>query len=363
MKKRSFRFTRWVLPAVVILAVVCGAVTGAQAKPYYEDKVITLVLPTGAGGGADVWTRMITKNLPRHIPGNPSIVVRNMPAAGGLVGANFAYAARGNGRTIMLATGKVIMNNLLRPKGTVYELSKMHPVYAAPFGNIMYAKRELVPTRKDIVKAKGLIWGHSAATGGTSTIWIIAKTNLGIKSQDILGYGGSGPSRLAFLSGETNVTGAGVDSYVANFKALVDSGEVIAIMQSGLLDADGNVAKDPAAPPEIPTVKELAVEIHGKAPSGMLWEVYKMILSTRSFDNITVMPPTTKPEYVDIIRKAFVDMVNDKEFLADADRLAKHATHRSGMALVKAYKSSMNADPKVVQFLKDFLAKNYNIVF
>jgi tripartite-type tricarboxylate transporter receptor subunit TctC len=363
MQKKIFFFDPRILIVIITFVLVFGVSTGAQAKPYFEGKVIKLVLPTSAGGGADILTRMIVTHLPRYISGKPNIVIRNMPAAGGLVGANYAYKAKGDGKTIMLATAKVIMNNLLRPKGTVHKLEEMHPVYAAPFGNIMYSRPELVPTPKDIMTAKGLIWGHSAATGGTSTVWIIAKANLGYKSQDILGYGGSGPSRLAFLGGETNVTGAGVDSYGPSFKPLIDKGEAIAVMQSGLLDADGNVVPDKAAPPGIPTVKELYEEIYGKSPSGMLWDVYKMILSTRSFDNITSLPPKTKPEYVDIFRKAFVDMSKDKEFLADADRLAKYATHRVGMDLVKAYNKSMNFDPKVVQYLKDYLTKHYKIVF
>ena len=362
MKKRIFMLTRWLFPAVFILVVISGAVTGAQAEPYYKGKAITLINTSAAGGGGDIWARMVVRHLQRHVPGKPSIVVRNMTAAGGLVAANHVWHAKPDGRKILFGTGKTVTTNLVRPKGTEFKLEEMLPLYAAPFGVVFYFKPGIVSSPKDIVNAKGIIWGHGAATGGTSSVWIYSKAILGFKSKDILGYSGSGPAKLAFYSGESNAMGAGSDSYVAAYKIPCEKGEMVALFQCGLLDPDGNVIRDPSAPP-IPTTQEVYEEIYGKSPSGPMWDVYKLGLTTRTYDNPIVMSPRTKPEYYKIMQKAFVDMSKDPEFIKTAKLLAPSAVHLTGDRLTKGFAKQVAGDAKTIKLMKDFLTKNYDIVF
>jgi len=353
---------RMMFTAVIIFFLVLGVFTGVQAEPYYKGKVITLIVGVGAGGGADITARMVANHLGRFIPGNPSIVIQNMPAADGLVAANTIWHAKGDGKKILFGAGKNVTANLLRPAGTEFKLQEMPPLYASPFGVVFYFKPGLVASPRDLPKAEGLIWGHGSPTGGTSSSWIFAKALIGFKSKDILGYSGSGPAKLAFLSGESNCMGGGSDGYRSSFKSEADKGEIMPLFQSGLLDPGGNVVRDKLAPP-VPTTQEVYEMIYGKSPSGPMYDVYKMTLSTRTYDSPVLMPPSTPAEYVNILRKAFVDMVKDPEFLKAADKIVPGCTHITGDELVKGFASQVAGDEKTIKYMKDYLTENYGVKF
>ena len=140
MQKQFFLSYRWISTAVIILVVVFGMFTGVNAAPYYKGKVIAFVIPTAPGGG-DMLARINAKYLTKHIPGNPNILVRNMPAAEGLAAGNLVYNSKPNGKMLLKSNGKVLMNNLLRPRGINYRLDKMTPLYASPFGGLTIAVR------------------------------------------------------------------------------------------------------------------------------------------------------------------------------------------------------------------------------
>lgn len=362
MKRRTFYFGQRLLPVAIIVGLVFGVLANGTAADYYKGQAITFVVPTTAGGGGDFWARLISNRLGRFIPGNPIIVVRNMPTAEGAVAGNLVWHAKPDGKTLFFATGKITIMNILKPTGVEYQLEKMHPVYASPFGVVFYFKPGLVPELKDIVKTKGLIWAHTAATGGTSTLWIFSKAVLGFESKDVLGYNGSGPAKLAFVTGEANVTGAGSDSYVTSWKGDLERGTAVGLFQSGILDPDGNVIKESKIPP-LPTTKDLYELIYNKTPSGPAWDAFKLSLASRAYDNTVLMPPTTKLEYVRIMGKAFEDMAKDPEFLKEADRLAKGATHIVGEPLTRGYAARISGSPETVQFMKRYLSEKYDVRF
>ncbi|MDI7261098.1 MAG: hypothetical protein QME90_14415 [Thermodesulfobacteriota bacterium] len=362
MRRDIFPLGRGLLLSVILFGLIFSVFKNATAADYYKGQVITFLVPTSAGGGADIWARLISNNLGQFIPGNPTIVVRNMPTSAGVVAGNLAWHAKPDGKTLLFCLNKIFISNMLRTQGAEYYLEKMHPVYAAPFGVTFYFKPGLVPEPKDIVKTKGLIWAQSPPTGGTSIVWVFAKAVLGFESKDVMGYGGSGPSRLAFITGEANCTGDGSDGYVTSWKGDIERGTAVALFQSGKLDADGNVVKESHLPP-IPTVKEIYEQIYGKAPSGPSWVVYKLLLGCRAYDNSTLMPPTTKPEYVRIIRKAFEDMAKDPKFLKEADRLAKGAIHIVGEPLTRGYAARISGSPETIEFMKKYLSEKYDVRF
>jgi hypothetical protein len=165
------------------------------------------------------------------------------------------------------------------------------------------------------------------------------------------------------MTGEANCTGDGSDGYVTSWKGDIERGTAVALFQSGKLDADGNVIKESHLPPIIPTTKEIYEQIYGKAPSGPAWVVYKLLLGCRAYDNSTLMPPTTKPEYVRIVRKAFEDMARDPNFLKEADRLAKGCTHIVGEPLTRGYAARISGSPEIIEFMKKHLSEKYDVRF
>jgi hypothetical protein len=106
-----------------------------------------------------------------------------------------------------LATAFVEMGKRLR------KLEEMYPFYGQPEGQFYVIKPGLIKEPKDILTAKGLIFGHNVPTAGTTTPFLVAHELLGFECKMVLGYAGSGPSRLAFLAGESNVCGGGTGGY------------------------------------------------------------------------------------------------------------------------------------------------------
>ena len=363
MQKRTVLFVRHAIPVLITFVLVFGVFTGAQAGVDFKGKAIVFLVPSSPGGGTDIFGRFIANNIKRHLPGEPNIVVRNMPAAGGLTGTNTVYRSRPNGRTALVSTAKVVMANVLRPKGTEFWMEKMQPIYASPIGLVYYSAAGLIKEPKDIMNVKGLIFGHGAPTAATSGCFIWGQELLGFKTEKaIFGYGGSGDTRLAFHSGEINCSGGSTLDYNVVIKSLVKKGEVTPLFQSGVIDENGNVVREESAP-DVPTVPELYEQIYGKKPSGPVFDVVKLIVGVRTFGKGIILPPTTPPEIVDTYRDAVAKMVKDPKFLKDAAKLNPGAPHFSGKKLELAYPGGVTADPKVIEFMKEKLNAKYGVIF
>ncbi len=359
MRRRIFSAGRGLLSGVMAVVLLLGLLGAAKAAPYYQGKVIVFVVPSSAGGGGDMWGRMIARHFGNFIPSKPGIVVRDMPAAGGLVGANIAFTAKPDGLTILTVVGSTVLQNVIRPKGTVFRMEEMHPLYAQPEGQVYFIKSGLIKEPKDILTTKGLIFGHNTATSGTTMPFLFAHELLGFECKMVLGYGGSGPARLAFLAGESNVTGGG--GYIA-WKPFVDKGEIVPLFQTGILDAGGNIVREKLVS-HIPTMPEFYRQIYGKAPSGPAFEVFKLIVGLRTFGQALLLPTKTPAEVVNICRKAVSDMVKNRNFLDDAEILSPDGIHLFGEDLVRIFPAGVSGSPETVKFMKDFLNKKYDVVF
>jgi len=102
MQKRIF----FILSTAITFILLFGVLTGAQADISFEGKVITFVAPSSAGGGTDVLARMVARHIKNYLPGKPSVVIRNMAGAQGLIGAHYVYhQQRKDGRIVLVSTG------------------------------------------------------------------------------------------------------------------------------------------------------------------------------------------------------------------------------------------------------------------
>src|SRR5512136_393456 len=93
---------------VVLAALVLPATLMAAPAPYYQGKVINLIVGYQAGGGNDIVARVMAKHLPKHIPGNPAVVVQNMDGASGVIAANFVYNKTKPDGLTLFATDRIL---------------------------------------------------------------------------------------------------------------------------------------------------------------------------------------------------------------------------------------------------------------
>jgi len=361
MKKRNLLLLSWIL-APMILIMVFGVFTSAQAASFFQGKVITFIVPYSAGGGTDVFARFIANHLRLHIPGKPGIVVRNIPGGGALIGGNLGWSAKPDGKTVLITSGTTVMQNILRPKGTEFKLEEMIPLYSTPIGNMYFVRTGIIQKPIDIMTKDVLIFGHINATGGTGAGFAWAKALLDFKAKEIWGYGGSGDALLAFLSGELNCGGGSTIDYNASMVAYEKKGEVMPLFQSGILDDRGNVVREPAAP-DVPTPVELYEEYYGKKPSGPIFESYKLQLGSRTFGKCLDIRKEVPPEIVKIYQDAVERMVKDPRFLKEADKLTPGAPHFLGEWLRRAYPAGVAGSAETIEFMKKYLTDHYKVSF
>lgn len=352
----------FIIVVVVFLIAMLGEVTAA---PYFQGKVITFIVADSPGGGTDIFARLASRHLPKHIPGNPVCVIRNISGGGQLIGANYAWASKPNGLTCLVTGGGNILNSQLRPKGTVYKLEEMLPIYAGSIGRVYSIKKGMIKEPKEIVNAKGLIFGHESPTSGIGGNFVWAKELLGIPIERFVwGYGGSAASRLAFLAGEINMIGETTFGYNAAIKPYVERGEIMPVFQSGEAGSSGNIVRsNPKAAPDVPSVPELYQQIYGKPPSGIVFEAYKTQVATCTYARAIVFPPKVPTDIIDVLRKAAIKMVNDTNFKSEIEVANPGGAHYVGDALVQNYAAAVGASSEVVQYLKKTLVEKYNMRF
>lgn len=350
--------------ANLFFALAPTATIARAVKPYYEGKAIAIVVSNTAGGGNDIFARLVSRYIGKFIPGNPGFVVRNMPGGGQLIGPNYVWSSKPDGLTWFIASATTIMSNMTRPKGTEFKLEEMPPIYGSSMGAVFFCRRGFIKEPKDIVAAKGLIWGHDAPTGGLSSAFIWAKELLGFQTaKTIFGYSGSGAARLAFLSGEVNFSAESIISYNTVMKSYVDKGEVVPVFQTGLLDSDGNIKKEPAAP-DVPTVPELYEQIYAKKPSGPILDAYKLVVGgSRTYAKVIVLPKGTPDEILRVLNKAIEEMVKDPKYLNEYEKENSGAPHLLGTALVKGYPIGVSGPKEIIDFIKKTYSERYGVVF
>ena len=107
------------------LSMVGGADRLDAAEPFYQGKTLRVIVASAAGGGSDIVARLMMRHLSRHIPGNPTIIIENMPGGGEIIGVNYIHnKAKPDGLTALFATGTPI-TQLLELPGIEFDLLKM----------------------------------------------------------------------------------------------------------------------------------------------------------------------------------------------------------------------------------------------
>lgn len=362
MREKGFSLGQGILLGVIAIGLVFGMLSNTNAAssgPYFQKKVITFVVPHSAGGGTDIWGRMVARSTGEYIPGKPDIVIRNMLGAGSIIGGNTVWNSKPNGLTVLVSSRGTVTENITRPEGIEFKLEEMYPLYSSPIGLVYFTKAGLIKEPKDIFTTKGLIFGHMPATSGVTSGFLWAKELLEFPTEKmILAYSGSGDARMAFLQGEVNCSGESTFGYNSALKSYVDRGQVVPIFQTGILDENGNVLREPAAP-NVPTAPELYEQHYRKKPSGSVWEIYKLVVGSRTYGKCVLLPPKTPPELVDIYGEAVAKMVKDPRFLAEAEKENPKAPHFFGKALAKVYPKGVSASPQVVEAMRKILWEKY----
>jgi tripartite-type tricarboxylate transporter receptor subunit TctC len=256
-------------------AAALGSASETRAADF-SGETIEIIVPAAEGGGTDIWARFYAPLLQRYLPGEPAVVVRNLPGGGHTTGGNFfANNAQPDGLMLLASSGTGHFNYLLGDSRVQYEFADMRTIAASPVGGVMYVAADLdVSGPEDIpaLREKQLRYGSQGPTS-QDLLSFYALEQLGIIAEPIFGMTGRSDARLAFERGDLNIDYQSAFAYDRNIAPLVEAGEAVPIFTFGMLDAEGNLIRDPAFP-DLPHFGEAYEMVHGTSISGIEEEVY-----------------------------------------------------------------------------------------
>lgn len=348
------------------VASLAGGFAQPAAAVDFKGKTITMVIPFGVGGGSDVWGRFNATLLQKHLPGNPAVVVKNQPGGDSVSGANiFAATAKPDGLTILGTSGSTQFPYLLGEPRVKYDYRDWIPVLAAPTGGAAYISSKLgVKSLKELGQLKGKKL-HYASQGLTSLdmVPLLGFRLLGLDVQHVTGFPGRGEGRLAFERGESTIDYQTTSAYLRSSMPLIKSGDAVPLFSWGVLDKNGNLARDPNFP-ELPHFEEAYEIVFGKKPTGIEWEAMRAFL-VAGFpgQKLLVLPKGTPADIVEAYRQAVRDLVKDPEYIAKRDELIgeyDELTDAEGEAL---YKAATQISPEARNWVRDFMTKTYQVKF
>jgi tripartite-type tricarboxylate transporter receptor subunit TctC len=314
----------WCLVAVISVVSVFLSIEPAFAQePFYKGKTVEFLVNFSAGGPTDVFGRLIARYLPKHVPGNPTVIVRNMPGAGGIIGANHIYErAKPDGLTIGVFSGMYLPQFLGGP--TVrYDLNNMPIIAGAAETSVVYIRADAgVRTVADLLNpAKPIVVGGFTRENNKDLGMRLALELLGAPYRYVTGYKGVAELRVAIQRGEINYTSESLTGYMTGGTLLVKEGVVVPLYQEGLLGPEGDIVRDPRS--DLPSYRELFRKVKGSDPSGPLAEAFKISGGSRTMLRFITVPPKTPGKLVEILRSSFRQTFEDTEFKADAERVLR----------------------------------------
>jgi tripartite-type tricarboxylate transporter receptor subunit TctC len=295
----------------VLIAVLLPAASALAQTPegFFKGRQITFLIGAGAGGGYDAYFRTFARYVVHHIPGAPSIVPKNMPAASGLAAANTLYtSADKDGATIGAFPNNIPMDTLFGNPGARYDAQKLN--WLGSIGKLENVCATWITSPiKTIAQAREreVIVAAAAATSNSAIMPKALNALLGTKFKIVSGYDPGSGMTLALESGETEgVCGLSWSTIKAARPHWIKDNKLNVIVQLGL-------AKLPELP-DVPSALDLVSDPVKK-------QVLELILIRQEIGRPVAAPPGIPADRLEVLRRAFDDTMRDPEFLAEAEKL------------------------------------------
>jgi tripartite-type tricarboxylate transporter receptor subunit TctC len=324
--------------AVALTAFAAWSIAPADAADFYAGKTIEFEVGADVGGGYDIYARTVARSLGRHIPGNPTIVVKNMPGAGsGRTALFISNVAPKDGSTLGALMPGAIIGPLLDDKAeTQFDPTKVIYIGSADAGTRVCAtyQNSKIKTFEDARKQKAVL-GATAAGGATRDYGYLHNHTSGTKFDVVAGYKGTAEITLAMERGEVDgLCGWDWSSVKSQKPDWLRDHKLNILVQVGL---DPNPELTQMGVPEL--WKFIANEEDRR--------VAELVVSQQIFQRSYVAPPGTPAEQIHTLRTAFDATMVDPQFLADAETARIAITPLSG-AKVQELVQKLYASPKAV---------------
>jgi tripartite-type tricarboxylate transporter receptor subunit TctC len=301
---------RIVAGALALCSAVWPAGAWAQTAPpdFYKDKTIELFISSGPGGGYDAYARILARHMGKHIPGNPSIVPKNIEGAGGLRLANILYnTAPKDGTSIGTIYRSAAFEPLFGNKAAQFDATRFTWLGSASSEiSLCVAWHTNGVTRFEDMQAKELVVGTTGRGSDSFLFTSIINGVLGSKMRMVAGYRSGNDMNLAMERGEVGGRcGWSWSSIRASNQNWIDEKKVHMLVQIGL-------GKHPDLP-NVPSVMDLAKNAEDE-------QILRLLFARQTMAYPFLAPPDLPAERAFMLRAAFAAAMQDKDLIADAQK-------------------------------------------
>jgi len=327
----------------------CGSVQ-AQSDTFYSGKSVRIIVGFTPGGFYDRWARLLSRYMPKYIPGNPNFLVQNMPGASSVIAANYVYnLAKPDGLTLLVPINSLYLDQIVGRREVKFDVRKFEFIGTQERAPTLLYFRADSPFRtlSDIINAKEP--PKCGSTGTASTGYLLAKIMdeaFKAKMATVTGYQGGSEIDVAVERGEIVCRGMDIPPHFGRepFDTWHKKGFDRHILQSG-------PKKDPRMG-DAPTLFELMDQF--KTPDVMRGAA-RIIMASGDFGRPMVAGPGNPPERIKTMRDAYAKAMHDPGLIDEAKKGNMDMEYTPGEELQKLLNELMNQPPDVIERVKKIL--------
>jgi tripartite-type tricarboxylate transporter receptor subunit TctC len=340
---RTTRLVAYTL-GVVCAWSVSGTTRADAVEDFYKGKSIRMIVGASAGGGNDIYARLLARHMGRHVPGKSGFIVQNMPGAGSLIAANMLYNKAPRDGSVIGALTRVLPLDPLIGDAAKAQFDSLKFNWLGSLNkdtNIIVAWHTApVKSVDDIFKTEMLVAAAGANTDGVVYPKIINKL-MGGKFRIVAGYPGSGDMMLAMERGEVHGRGGvPVGTILGNHSDWLKAGKIKIIVQLAL-------KKDPVLP-DVPLLLDMVKDADTRS-------VFELLFSRQEMGRPYVIPPAVPADRVAALRAAFVATGKDKAFTGEAAKLKLPLDVISGEEVAALIAKAYATPAKTIELTKSLL--------
>jgi tripartite-type tricarboxylate transporter receptor subunit TctC len=302
---------------------------------FYRKTTVVIGVGSGPGGGYDAYARLLSRHFGRFIPGNPSIVVQNVPGAGGLKGANSLYnIAPKDGSNIAILQNTLTLNQIAKSGSVAFDMTKFGWLGSMSTTSTIcaFTANAQVAKPSDIFDRDVII---GTSSGSTAMIPAILNSLAKTRFQGVKGYDSTNNVLLAMERGEVNgVCGWGWDSAKVQARSY---------LESNAFKISLDIANDPNPDLKamgVPFIMDMVAEGENKA-------ALQLILSTQVYNRPFATPPGIPADRLAALQKAFAETLKSVAVLADAEKSNMDIAYMAPDEVQKLLAESFKAPPRV----------------
>lgn len=324
--------------ALLTLAALATPCVAQSPAEFYKGKTLVILVGIEQGTGFDLYGRTLSRHIGRHIPGNPTVIVNNMPGASGLVAFNWmANVAPRDGSLFGIVSFSVPFEPMFGNTRALFDATKFQWIGNMDRSVSVCAVRTDAGINSfDDMLTKEVLIGGTGSAGPISQSPTALKNLTGAKIKLIEGYKGTATVKLAVERKEVQgICGVSFSTIRTQWRQLMDRGDVKLLIHFGAQAPDHPMLKG------VPSVFDFA-----KTPEQK--QVYNLVFGPQGLGRSFAAPPGVPADRVAALREAFTKTMSDPALLAEAEKIDLDIAPQSGEEVQAFIEKAYTSPPEII---------------